>query len=445
MPQRPLSPPAVTCPPVHVETDATGLTWSGAIRVARPDAPPLRVTGMLPGEAALVQPDRFGRAEPIEHRRRSPDRVDGRCAQLERCPGCPLRALVPADRRVLTDALHRRALGLDRQTVRWSRLPSAADDGGRSRAVARALRDADGRLVLGMARRGHAPIRLGVCPLQNDRSRLLLRQLEAELRRLPVEPWDAERRQGTLRHVIVHALGDRIRVILAVDAAGPPLPANILADRADVSVLVDGLPRRGAGLVHRPQVVRGDPWLVFDIGSDRFRAGPRSWVPQAPSTVPAVRQAVLRGLEPRPTDDAIELGCGIGLLSLPIARRVATLVGVDIERAAVLDAQVNAAANGVANARFRTGDAAHALRRMLARGARADVIVMHAMRRPFGPEAMCAVRALAPRRIVCLSPFAPALARDLAALPAYRPLSVALCDQTPGTVPDLSIVSLVRG
>lgn len=436
-------------PPASAAEDATivpdALRWSGAVRCHRDDAPPLDVTGVDVGERVRVAPVDRGPSPLIDVVEASPHRIEPRCTQLPDCPGCPLRVLRLPRRRNLTDALHRRAFGPQFETVPWVRLPGASDDGGRARAVARALRDVQGNLVLGMVRRGHRPIALGRCPLQNVASRSLIAQLQRELRALSVEPWDPELRRGTLRHVVVQAIGDSARVILAVDGRGPPIDCGrLLLERSAVPILVDALPRRGAGIVHRPRAVRGEPWLHFEIDGDRFRAGPRAWVPQAPTTVAAVRRHVLDALAPTATDRIIELGCGVGVLSLPLARRAAELIGVDIERDAILDAEVNAVANGVTHARFRTGEAGHALRRLLAEGVGADRVVMHAMRRPFGPRAMAAIRALDPARIVCLSPFAPALARDLALLPGHRPVSVALCDQTPGTVPDLTIVTLER-
>lgn len=421
------------------------LRWSGRAEGRLPDGRGVEVAGVDVGELVRVALTDRGPARLLDVIEPSPHRADARCPQMADCPGCPLRTLTLTRRRALTDDLHRRALGPEAQAAPWRRLSGAADDDGRSRAVARALRDHQGCLVLGMVQRGHRPIRLGGCPLQTAGSRTLVARLEVELRALGVEPWDPETKRGTLRHVIVQALGDRARVVLAVDDRGPPIPIDrLLVDRTDVALLVDALPRRSAGLMRKPRPVRGDPWLYVVVDGERYRASPRAWTPQAPQTVPAVRRAVVEGVAAGGGERVVEVGCGIGLLSVPIARRVAELVGIDIERDAIVDAEFNTAAHGIDNTRFRTGEAAHALRRLLAAGARADAVVMHAMRRPFGAEAMAAVRALDPERVVCLSPFAPALARDLAALPGHAPVSVALCDQTPGTVPDLTIVTLVR-
>lgn len=405
----------------------------------------MRVAGVDAGERVEITPPVYGRARALRVVEASPHRVDPACAQIDRCAGCPLRGLAAERAAAHVEALHRAALrriaGVEAPLV-W--LPGAAIDGERAKAVARALWDGDGRLVLGMAAGEAAPVRLGQCPVQTPPTRALVAAVERDLRAAGVEPWDPATRRGALRHVIVQAIGDAARVILAHDP-GAALPVEaVLADQPAVGLLTDALPRRGAGLVSRPRPVRGDGYLRFTLDGDRLRAGPRAWVPQTPSTVPALRRAVVEWLAPRASDRVVEIGCGIGVLSLPIARRVAALVGVDIEREAVLDAEHNAAAAGLDNARFRTGEAAHALGRLLADGARFDRAVLHAMRRPFGEAAMARLAALGPQTVLYLGPHAPSLAEDLRALPGYRVARLGLLDQAPGAVPCLTLALLER-
>ncbi|MEZ4432683.1 MAG: methyltransferase domain-containing protein [bacterium] len=405
----------------------------------------MRVTGVDAGERVELAPPEHGRSRALRIIEPSPHRIDPRCDQIERCPGCPLRPIAPDRAAAHVEALHREALrriaGVE---APWTRLPGAAVDGERAKAVARALRGDDGRLVLGMAAGGAAPVRLGECPVQTPRTRALVAAVERDLRAAGVEPWDPTTRRGALRHVIVQAIGDAARAILA-HVPGATLPVEaVLADEPTVGLATDALPRRGAGLVSRPRPVRGDGFLRFELDGDHLRAGPRAWVPQAPSTVPALRRAVVEWLAPEPGDRVVEIGCGIGVLSLPIARRGATLLGIDIEREAVLDAEHNAATAGLADARFRTGEAAHALGRLLGEGARFDRAVLHAMRRPFGEAAMSRLAALGPRTVLYLGPHAPALAEDLRALTGYRVVRLGLLDQTPGAVPCLTLALLMR-
>jgi 23S rRNA (uracil1939-C5)-methyltransferase len=59
---------------------------------------------------------------------------------------------------------------------------------------------------------------------------------------------------------------------------------------------------------------------------------------------------------PEPADRVLDLYCGLGNFSLPLAQRAGSLLGVEGDAGLVARAARNAAANGVGNARFVTAD-----------------------------------------------------------------------------------------
>jgi 23S rRNA (uracil1939-C5)-methyltransferase len=64
----------------------------------------------------------------------------------------------------------------------------------------------------------------------------------------------------------------------------------------------------------------------------------------------------LEVLEPAPGDSVLDLFCGLGNFSLPLARRVAAVVAVEGDAALVGRARANAERNGIGNASFHVAD-----------------------------------------------------------------------------------------
>lgn len=114
-----------------------------------------------------------------------------------------------------------------------------------------------------------------------------------------------------------------------------------------------------------------------------------------------------------------DLYCGIGTISLFLAKRAAKVYGVEVVDDAIRDAKENAKNNGIANAEFFVGKAEEVLpgfyenEKEAGRVATADVIVVDPPRK--GCDAMClnTILKMQPKRVVYVSCDSATLARDL--------------------------------
>ena len=104
------------------------------------------------------------------------------------------------------------------------------------------------------------------------------------------------------------------------------------------------------------------------------------------------------GLTGRET--VLDLYCGIGTITLCLAKRAGRVIGAEIVPAAIRDAKENAARNHIENAKFFCGDAAETAARLEAEGLRPDVITVDPPRKGLAPEVIGSIAAMGPERVV---------------------------------------------
>ena len=113
------------------------------------------------------------------------------------------------------------------------------------------------------------------------------------------------------------------------------------------------------------------------------------------------------------TDRVLDLYCGLGNFSLPLAQRAQELLGVEGDAGLVARAARNATLNGIGNARFATADLTNADWGFYRE--RWDVVVLDPPRMG-AAEAISGLHRSMPRRVVYVSCHPATLARDAATL-----------------------------
>jgi 23S rRNA (uracil1939-C5)-methyltransferase len=141
----------------------------------------------------------------------------------------------------------------------------------------------------------------------------------------------------------------------------------------------------------------------------------------------------------------LDLFCGLGNFSLPLARRAAEVIGIEGDAGLVARATANAARNGVGNAHFHAAD----LSVVPAPGtpwlAGGFTHVLLDPPRAGAREMLPAIAALAPRRLAYVSCHPGSLARDLGLLVhehGYELLAAGVADMFPHTAHVESIALL---
>lgn len=142
-----------------------------------------------------------------------------------------------------------------------------------------------------------------------------------------------------------------------------------------------------------------------------------------------------------------DLYCGIGTISLFLARDAKQVYGVEIVPQAIEDARRNARRNGIENVEFFVGKAEEVLPEKYEKeGIAADVIVVDPPRKGCDQACLETMLKMAPERIVYVSCDSATLARDLKVLcnGGYEVRKVRAVDMFPQTVHTECVCQLVK-
>jgi 23S rRNA (uracil1939-C5)-methyltransferase len=111
------------------------------------------------------------------------------------------------------------------------------------------------------------------------------------------------------------------------------------------------------------------------------------------------------------TDQVLDLYCGNGNFSLPIAAEVAYVTGIEEYPSSIVAAEVNQEHNGIANAEFICADAAAGLNQLTLHGRRFDTVILDPPRAG-AADVVAGLCRLQPEKIIYVSCDPSTLARD---------------------------------
>ena len=415
----------------------------GGNGVARRDGYVVFVAGAVPGDRVRAEVGKAKRAwaeaRAIEVLEPSPDRVP----EVAHHPGAPWQVL-PYERQLavkeeqVDDALTRigRLSGYALEPI----VPAVAQWRYRNKLEYSFGTGPDGELVCGF----HAPGRwdeivpMEDCKLASERGNVLREQVLAACRAQGLEAWDRREQRGFLRNLVVRE-GRRtgqaqVRLVTS--------PGRLDVDALVGAVDCDGLWwTRTEGLGESTQggetrLLAGAPQLAERLGGFTYLISPEAFFQTNTEGAEqlyalAGEYAGLRGHEL-----VFDLFCGIGTIALTLAARAREVVGVEIVEPAVADAIANARLNEVQNATFYAGDIRLAMRELVEKTGRPDVVVVDPPRAGLSQKVVRRIAEAGPKRIVyvscnptTLAPNAAQLAEAGYALTRVRPVD--MFPQTP--------------
>ena len=187
--------------------------------------------------------------------------------------------------------------------------------------------------------------------------------------------------------------------------------------------------------------------LHYQLDGLKLEFGPTDFVQVNAAINQAMVARAIELLQIGPADRVLDLYCGLGNFTLPMARRAREVVGVEGEAGLIGRARANARLNGITNAEFHVADLSVAPDKGIPwmRGGFDQVLLDPP--RVGAREVLSAVAHIAPRRVVYISCHTGSLARDLGILThemGFRLRAAGVLDMFPHTTHVESVAVLER-
>jgi 23S rRNA (uracil1939-C5)-methyltransferase len=381
----------------------------GGNGVARSGGYVLFVAGGLPGDrvrARVVKRKRsYADARVVELLEPSPDRVEPRATH----PGVPWQVLAYERqleiKQAQVDEALRRIGHLDGYELAPI-VPAVEQWRYRNKLEYSFGSDENGALVCGFHEPGswRRIVPLDDCLLASERGNAARNAVLQWCRAQGLTAFDQRSREGFLRNLVVREGRRSGELQLRLVTADGELDGDSLARAVDADGL---LWTRTAALAETTAgdttLLQGAPRLQERIGELRLEIAAEAFFQTNTEMaerlyVLAADAAGLQGWE-----RVYDLYCGIGTIALTLAPRAGQVWGLELSEQAVADAIDNARRNEVENVGFYAGDVRLALRELVERAGRPDVVVVDPPRAGLSAKVVRRVIETAPKRIVYVS------------------------------------------
>jgi len=183
------------------------------------------------------------------------------------------------------------------------------------------------------------------------------------------------------------------------------------------------------------QVYSGDAFLIQQLEDLKFKIGPKSFFQTNTLQTQKLYETARTFAQLSGNENVYDLYTGVGTIALFVAKQAKHVTGIEYVPEAIVDADMNAAFNGIANTSFFAGDMKQVLNdSLIQKEGKPDVIITDPPRAGMHEDVVKKIMELLPARIVYVSCNPATQARDIALMTElYKVTRVQPVDMFPHT------------
>lgn len=347
----------------------------------------------------------------------SPYRTEPICPNYKRCGGCILQhasyeGQLAMKYRIVKDAVERIG-GFFGQEV-LPVMPSPQVLRYRNKAAFPFQNEENGPVFGFFAQRSHMLIPVEDCCLESEKSIKVMHSVREWAKEEQITAYSETRHTGLLRHAVIRESSEGEIMVTVVCTGKPQKEKKLIEKLSFVDSLYWNINK------HDTNVIFGDSFILLNgksqitehILNHSFSVSPRTFLQVNHAQTERLYSKAIELLAPKKTENAADIYCGMGSITLSLAPYVKTVFGIESVPEAIEDAKRNARNNAIDNAEFYCGEAEILLPKLFS-DRQCEVMIIDPPRKGCDVRVLEAIRTSSCERLVYISCNPATLARDL--------------------------------
>lgn len=297
----------------------------------------------------------------------SKNRLDSDCSTYKRCGGCNLRHVKYDEtlkiKQNLVQSLVNKTLKNKIKVKETIGMENPYYY--RNKAQFPIGKDKENNVVMGVfANRTHEIIPIEECFIQNKEIQKLSKFILEFIKENDISVYDETSRKGLIRHIVtkIGIKTNEIMCIIVINGKEIPkekeLTMQIIKKFPNVKTIVKNINTKNTNVImgEKNEKIYGDGYIEDKLGEYTFKISPHSFYQVNPVQAEKLYSIGVEAANINKEDVVFDLYCGIGTISLFMAKYAKKVYGVEIVEQAIKDAKENAKINNIKNTEFIAGD-----------------------------------------------------------------------------------------
>ena len=273
------------------------------------------------------------------------------------------------------------------------------------------------------ANRTHEIIPIHKCYIQNEETENLAKFIFNFIVKNKISIYNEKTGRGLIRHIVtkIGIKTNEIMCIIIINGREIPkekeLVKEITSHFEQVKTIVKNINTKNTNVILGKENINlyGEGYITDKLGDYTFKISPLSFYQVNPTQAEKLYNIGVKGANITKEDVVFDLYCGIGTISLFMAKYAKKVYGVEIIEQAIKDAKENAKINNVDNAEFIAGDTEIVLDDLINnKNIIPDVVMVDPPRKGLDNKSIDNILKIKPDRFVYISCNPATLVRDLA-------------------------------